>query len=109
MTIPHIGYTEQLHSGAVTADGNTQSSPVETKYVKEAIFFLDITAISGTLDLEIQTYNPLTENWHKLATFDQKNGIGQDEGFIEYGLGERIALEYKVSGSATFTLDAHLK
>jgi hypothetical protein len=104
-----VGYTEQLYSGTATADGNTQSTPVKTKFVKEAIFFLDITAISGTLDLEIQTYNPLTEKWHKLATFDQKNGTGQDEGFIEYGLGEKVALKYVVSGSATFTLDAHLK
>lgn len=104
-----VGYTERLYSGAATADGNTQSSPVKTKFVKEAIFLLDITALNGTLDLEIQTYNPLTENWHKLATFDQKNGTGQDEGFVEYGLGEKIALKYKVSGSATFTLDAQLK
>ena len=98
-----------LYSGTATADGNTQSTPVETRYVKEAVFFLNVTALSGTLDLEIQTYNPLTANWHKLATFDQINGTGQDEGFIQYSLGEQIALKYEVSASATFTLDVHLK
>ena len=104
--IPH---TQRLYSGSATADGNTRATPIGTKHSKEAVFLLNITAISGTLDLEIQTYNPLTKKWHKLATFDRKNGTGQDEGFIEYGLGEKISLKYEVSGSATFTLDASLK
>ena len=108
MTFP-LGYTVSVYSGIATADGNTQSTPVETRYVREAVFFLNVSAISGTLDLEIQTYNPLTAEWHKLATFDQVSGTGKDEGFIQYSLGEKISLEYEVSGSATFTLDAHLK
>jgi hypothetical protein len=99
----------KVYSGTATTDGNTHATPVKTKFSGEAVFFLDITAITGTLDLEIQTYNPRTKKWHKLATFDQKNGTGQDEGFIEYGLGEKIALKYKVSTSATFTLDVSLK
>jgi hypothetical protein len=106
MTISHV---MSVYSGTSTTDGDTHTTPVVTKYSNEAVFFLDITAISGTLDLEIQTYNSLTEKWHKLATFDQKNGTGKDEGFIQYGLGEKIALEYEVSGSATFTLDVSLK
>ena len=104
-----ISHPAKIFSGTATSSGNTQTDPVVTKYSKEAIIFLDITAINGTLDLEIQTYNSLTEKWHKLATFDQKSNIEKDEGFIEYGLGEKIALEYTVSGSVTFTLDANLK
>ena len=104
--IPH---TQRIYSGTATASGNTQSTPIGTKHSKEAVFLLNITAISGTLDLEIQTYNPLTKEWHKLATFDQKNGTGQDEGFVLYGLGEKISLKYEVSNSATFTLDVSLK
>ena len=104
-----LSYTDRVYGGTATTDGDTHATPVKTKFVSEAVFFLDVTAISGTLDLEIQTYNSLTEKWHKLATFDQKNGIGQDEGFIEYGLGEKISLEYVVSNSATFTLDVSLK
>ena len=99
----------KVYSGTAIVDGNTHATPVKTKFSSEAVFFLDVTAITGTLDLEIQTYDSLTEKWHKLATFDQKNGTGQDEGFIEYGLGEKIALEYEVSDSATFTLDVSLK
>lgn len=106
MTISHI---MKVYSGATAESGNTYATPVVTKYSKEAILFLDITAITGTLDLEIQTYNPRTVKWHKLATFDQKSQVGKDEGFIEYGLGEKIALKYTVSASATFTLDVSLK
>jgi hypothetical protein len=99
----------KVYSGTATIDGNTHATPVKTKFSGEAVFFLDVTAISGTLNLEIQTYNPRTKKWHKLATYDPISGTGQDEGFIQYGLGEKIALEYKVSASATFTLDVSLK
>ena len=104
-----ISYIMKVYGGTATTDGNTHATPVVTKYSKEAVFFLDITAISGTLNLEIQTYNPLTENWHKLATYDPISGTGQDEGFVLYGLGEKISLKYEVSNSATFTLDVSLK
>lgn len=104
-----ISHPVKIYSGTTAENGDTHASPVVTKYSKEAIIFLDITAIAGTLGLEIQTYNPLTEKWHKLATFDQKSSIGEDEGFIEYGLGEKIALKYTVNGSVTFTLDGNLK
>ena len=104
-----ISHIMKVYSGTATVDGNTHATPVKTKFSKEAVFFLDITAITGTLDLEIQTYNSLTEKWHKLATFDQKSQVGKDEGFIEYGLGEKISVKYTVNDSVTFTLDASLK
>ena len=104
-----ISHMMKVYGGTASVDGNTHATPVKTKFSSEAVLFLDVTALSGTLDLEIQTYDSLTDNWHKLATFDQINGTGQDEGFIEYGLGEKIALKYEVSASATFTLDVSLK
>jgi len=104
--IPHL---QTLFSGTVTSDGNTQSTPVKCRWAKEATFFLDVTALSGTLDIEIQTKDSRTGKWHKLATFDQKNGTGTDEGFIEYGIGELLAVKYVVPGSATFSLNVYLK
>ena len=101
------GNTQRLFSGSTTGCGDTHDDPVKCRFSKEAIFYLDITAIAGDLDIEIQTYNPLTDNWHKLAVFDTKTTICQDEGFIEYGIGEKLAIEY--DGTATFTLDVHLK
>lgn len=104
--IPH---TQRFYSGTTNTSGNTQANPIGTKYSKEAVFLLDVTAITGTLDLEIKIYNPLTKKWHKLATYDRISGTGQDEGFVLYGLGEKIALKYTVCGSVTFTLDVSLK
>jgi hypothetical protein len=103
------GNTQRLHGGAVAASGNTRSYPIKCRFSSEAIFFLDVTAISGTLDVEIQTYNRLADKWHRLAVFDQKSATGQDEGYVEYGIGEKLAISYTVSDTATFTVDVHLK
>jgi len=102
-------YTRRLFSGTAGAAGNTQSTPIPCKAEKEAIFYVDITAISGWLDIEIQLWNPLTDKWHKLATFDRKTTIGTDEGFVEYGIGEKLAIQYELSGTATFSVDVTLK
>jgi hypothetical protein len=104
--VPHVN---PIFSGTVTSDGNTQSTPVSCRWAKEATFFLNITALSGTLDIEIQTKDILTDEWHKLAEFDQKTELGTDEGFIEYGIGALLAVKYVVSGSATFSLNVYLK
>ena len=102
--IPH---TQKIFSGTTTGGGNTRATPVKCRWSKEATFFLNITAISSDLDLEIQTNDSRTGEWHKLATFDTKNGTGNDEGFIQYGIGEQLSLKY--DGSATFSLNVYLK
>jgi hypothetical protein len=110
-----LGYVTRMFSGTTTTSGNTQSSPINVKYVQEGSFLLKVTAASGsspTLDITIQTYNSLTETWHTLATFDQVLAVSQDEGFVEYGMGEQLALSYVVGGSNpsfTWTLDVILK
>ena len=104
-----VGYTDSMFSGSITTSGNTQSTPVKCRYVREAIFFLDITAITGNLDVEIYTYDSISENWHLLATFDTKTATGQDEGYIQYSLGEQLSITYTTTGTATFSLNVHLK
>jgi hypothetical protein len=96
-----------MFSGSTTGAGNTQDDYIECKFDKEATFLLDVTAISGNLDIEIQTYNWLTAKWHKLAEFTTKTTTGTDEGFVEYGIGERLAVKY--DGTATFSVDVTLK
>jgi hypothetical protein len=109
-----IPYSETLFSGTVTASGDTQSTPIITKWVREAVFFLDITAISGTgatLAIDLQTYNTLADKWHKLAEWEDKTATGTDEGFVTI-LGEKVAVDYTVSGtnpSITFSVTAHFK
>lgn len=102
-----LSHTETiLASTAVTSSSNTQSDPVISKYAKEAIFYLDITAVSGTsptLDITLQIYDTVIEKWFTLATFDQKSATGQDVGYVEYGLGEKLACSYTIGGTGTPT------
>jgi len=110
-----LAYTDQLYSGTATASGDTYTSPVGTKYAKEGTFFLDITAVSGTsptLDVTLRVYDRFSDDWYLLGTFTQKNSTGIDIGQIQYGLGEKVAIKYVISGSNpsfTFSVNATFK
>jgi len=111
-----IAYTQQLYSGATTASGNNSATPLITKHGKEATIFLDITAVSGTnptLDLILKVYNSGAAKWHTLATFDQKSATGTDVGYIDYGIGEKMAVYYTIGGtntpSFTFSINVGIK
>ena len=104
-----LSHNETLYDGTATGSGNTRSTPVITSYSKEAIFFLDVTTMTGTLSLSIKVYNELTGKWHLLAEFDEKSCVCTDEGYVEYGLGDKIACDYEAAGSATFSLTVNLK
>jgi len=104
-----ISYIHQLYSGTATSSSNTTATPIITKHGKEATIYLNITAASGTLDLTIKIYDSLSTAWHTLATFDQKSATGTDVGYIEYAIGEKMALYYTVSGSFTFSVNVGIK
>lgn len=110
----HVPYNEELFSGSVTGGGNTRAMPVTVRWVKEAIFFVDVTALGSgtTVTIELQTYNTLAGQWHRLAIWDGFSAIGVDEGFISDGLGEKVSILYSFSGgttTATFSVNAHMK
>ena len=111
-----ISYTQKLYSGVTTTSSNTSATPVITKHGKEATIFLDITAVSGTdptLDLTLKIYDSLSTKWQTLATFDQKTATGVDVGYIQYGIGEKMALYYTIGGTNTptftFSVNAGIK
>ncbi len=112
----YVVHTETLFSGTATSTGNTQSSPVVSKYSEEAIFFLDITAVSGTnptLDLTIHVYDEIGGNWHLLATFSQNTATGTDVGYVQYGIGSKLSITHTIGGTNTpsfaFTVSVLLK
>ena len=104
-----ISYIQKLYSGTATSSSNTTATPIVTKHGKEATIYLNITVASGTLDLTIKIYDSLSTAWHTLATFDQKTATGTDVGYIEYAIGEKMALYYTVSGSFTFSVNVGIK
>jgi len=98
----------------VTGDGNTTATPITTQRLKEGIFYLDVTAIGAgtTLTVDLRTYDSIADNWHMLARWTSRTTTGQDAGYIQFGLGEKVAVYYAFSGgttTATFTVNAHLK
>jgi len=109
-----VAYEHTLFSGSVTGNGNTQATPAIVRWVKEGIFFVDITAIGAgtTLTIELQTHNTLADKWHRVAIWDGFTTTGIDEGFISDGLGDKISVLYSFSGgttTATFSVTAQFK
>ena len=112
-----IYHIEELYSGTLSAGTTTtQSTPVITKYDKEADVFLNISAVTGTsptLDITVQTYNSKRDTWHTLATFSTKTGTGNDVGYVAENIGEQMAISAVVGGTNTptftCTLDVGLK
>lgn len=106
-----ISIPATLYSGTATESGDSYTKPVPTKYCKEGIFFLDITAASGTIDITIMVWDSVSKKWYLLATILQKNSVTTDVGYVQYGLGEAVACKYVISdgGSFTFSVSANLK
>jgi hypothetical protein len=104
-----------LASAARTASGDTSAIPVDVKKFKEAVFFLDVTAASGTtptLDVKIKTKDPVSGKWFDLASFTQATGITSEMKAVSGLLGSQIAAFYTIAGdtpSFTFSLGAVLK
>ena len=110
----NIPYYDTIFEGSVTGDGDTFTTPSITRHVKEAAFFVDITALgAGTeLTLDLKTYNSVGDKWHRLAMWVPFTATGVDAGYVAYGLGDRVAIEYSLSGgvtTATFSVSAHYK
>ena len=104
-----------LASAARTASGDTSAIPVDVKKFKEAVFFLDVTAASGTtptLYVKIKTKDPVSGKWFDLVTFTQVTGVTSEMKTVSGLLGSQIAVFYEIAGttpSFTFSLGAVLK
>ncbi|MCM8900625.1 hypothetical protein KVG29_05200 [Caldicoprobacter algeriensis] len=104
-----------LASAARTASGDTSATPVDVKKYKEAVFFLDVTAVSGTaptLDVKIKTKDPVSGKWFDLVNFTQVTAVTSEMKAVSGLLGSQIAVFYTIGGttpSFTFSVGAVLK
>ena len=102
-----------IKSGAVTAGGNTQSSPIRVSQFKEANFFLDLTAKAGTLTFNISVFtkDPVSGKWFALVAFTQASDVATEMKTVAANLGEYIACVWTIGSatSVTFSLSAVLK
>jgi len=114
-TVQSAQEVTMLASAARTASGDTSTTPIDVKKYKEAIFFLDVTAVSGTtptLDVKIRTKDPASGKWFDLVTFTQATGVTSEMKTVSGLLGSQIAVFYTIVGdtpSFTFSLGAVLK
>ena len=97
----------QLFSGTITADGHTKAvaTAIKTVFRKSGIFFIKATGVSGTdptLDLDIITYDPITEAWYVIGSFKQIVADGQQGMYIPE-VGEKVAIQYVKGGTSTPT------
>lgn len=104
-----------IKSGAVTANGNTQSTPVRVSQFKEANFFLDVTAIAGTtkqFTATVYTKDPVSGKWFSLVAFTQATDVTSEMKTVAANLGEYISIawvKHADTTSITFSLSAVLK
>ena len=106
-----IYFPATLYSGTATESGDSYAKPALTKYCREGTFFLDITEASGTIDVTIMVWDSISKKWYLLATYTQENSVTHVPGFVQYGLGEKVACKYVISdgGSFTFSVTAAFK
>lgn len=104
-----------IASGAKTANGNTQATPINVRQFKEANFFLDVTAIAGTTKQftpTVYTKDPVSGKWFSLVAFTQATDVTSEMKVVAANLGEYISIawiKHADTTSITFTLSAVLK
>lgn len=102
-----------LESRTVTASGNGNTYLMEFQYASRGIFFLDVSAATGTspsLTVSVQTQDPASGKWQNILSFPAQTAAtgGTPISAITsdlYGVPHRVA--WTVSGttpSVTFTL-----
>jgi len=105
--------SSKLYEGTVvTTEVDNKDDPIEVGPFKEATFFLNCTAFTGTtLDVVVYTKDPAADKWHAIATFTQLSDVGNEMKTVAANLGDKIA--YVITpvgaGDKTLTLSANFK
>lgn len=116
--LKYRGIIIKLFEGTATASGNAHSAaghPVNAMPFKEATFFLNVTAASGTsptLDVVVESKDPSGDVWDDLAVFTQATAVSHQKENVAANLGDRVSLKYTLGGtdpSFTFTVYAIAK
>jgi len=98
-----------------TSSGDTSASEFDVHNYDRAVFFLNVSAVSGTnptLDVEIQTLDPASGEYFTLVTFTQATGVTKEMKKVTDGLGRRLRVVWTIGGtnpSFTFSVGAVFK
>ena len=100
-----------LPSTTVTSNGDTTASPVRTDYGSVIVFFLDVTAVSGTnptLDLYIDIQDPVSGKWVNQDKFPTVRSAGT-HALAVFVRSNRYAVRWVLGGTSpafTFSVGA---
>lgn len=91
-------------SAARYTSSDTHSTPIDTRYVTGGIFILEATQSTHAdelLDVNIEVYDVLTEDWYTIASFTQvdnaQSSTFQELIKIPCGLGEKISCSWTMT------------
>ena len=110
-------------SAARYADGNAHATPVkDAQFYTEAVLVLEASQGAGTytnetLDVDIEVYNVLTDDWDVIASFTQITDATtpvRELIRIPYGLGIQLSCKWAIANAVvgeayTFTVSGSLK
>ena len=100
----------QIFNGAIVATGDSKANKIAIPYYKQGSFFIKCTAWNGTtLDVDLISYDPITDDWYVRTSFTQITGTGKErKDFVT--LDSEIAAQWTFVGtSATFIIGSCLK
>ena len=109
----HRNYSQKLYEGTVNeAVDDTKDDPFDVGPFKEGTFFLNVSAFVGTnVIVTILTLDPVSLEWHVIATFETLTDVGKDMKPVTANLGEKIAVVVTPTGAGakTLTVGANFK
>jgi hypothetical protein len=95
-----------IFSGTKTETSNTKSTPIDVSQYKEATFYLEATAKSGTnptLTVTIVDRHPHSGSttWYTIVTFTQLTDVGSERKVLAANIGSKIAAVFTIGGTGT--------
>ncbi|MBA7544565.1 hypothetical protein ES705_36926 [subsurface metagenome] len=92
----------KLFEGTENEDGDTKLKSIRVGLNKDGLFFIKVSAVSGTdptLNVDIISYDEITEDWYVIGSFDEFTTTGKQALYIP-GIGKEIGIQYAITGSA---------
>ena len=103
-TNPMGHYVTLVPSTDTYATATARTTAVDTTYSTEGVFMLEAVQSSytdETIDVNIQTYDLLTDDWYTIASFTQMTDADpaiREVIRIPYGLGNKISCNWTITG-----------
>ena len=94
-----------IFSGTKSATSDTKTTPIDISQYKEATFYLEATAKTGTsptltVTIVDQHPHPGSTAWYTIVTFTQLTDVGTERKVLAANIGSKIAAVFTIGGTA---------